>query len=99
MVARLLKQLLLPDQRNDLVIVDGKDGVIAQNLRVLVEKFLHLVELDVSIGQELFLLILVHVVLMEKGTMISTHELLIDLPADFTRELNDIVIEFALLLV
>ena len=97
-VARALKQLLLSDECDDLVVIDRQDGIVTEHLRVLFEQFLDLEEFDVSVDQELFLLIFVHVVLMEERSMVPPDKLLIDLPADLARHGNDLVIQVALLL-
>ena len=90
-ITGLLNELLLANQGDDLVVIDGEDGVIPQHLRVLIQKLLDFVELHVRIDEELFLLVLVHVVLMEEWSVIAPDQLLVNLPANLTEKLDNLV--------
>lgn len=98
MVACALKQLLLADQSDDLVVIDRKNRVVTEHLWVLLKQFLDFEELNISVDQELLLLVLVHVVLMEERPVIPPDKLLINLPADLARQGDDLVVQIALLL-
>ena len=97
-VACALKQLLLADQSDDLVVIDRKNRVVTEHLWVLLKQFLDFEELNISVDQELLLLVLVHVVLMEERPVIPPDKLLINLPADLARQGDDLVVQIALLL-
>ena len=70
------------------MIVNREQGVVTQQLRVLFEQLLYFVELHVRIDQELLLLVLVHIVLVEKRSMVPPNQLLVDLPADLAHQLR-----------
>ena len=97
-VACALKQLLLADQSDDLVVIDRKNRVVTEHLWVLLKQFLDFEELNISVDQELLLLVLVHVILMEERPVIPPDKLLINLPADLARQGDDLVVQIALLL-
>ena len=96
-ITGLLDKLLLADQGDDLVVIYGEDGVIPQHFRVLIQQLLDFVKLHVCIDEKFFLLILVHVVLMEEWPVVAPDQLLVNLPANFTEKLNNLISLFSVL--
>mmetsp|Transcript_84079 Transcript_84079/g.116147 ORF Transcript_84079/g.116147 Transcript_84079/m.116147 type:complete len:212 (-) Transcript_84079:19-654(-) len=97
MVARSFHQLLLLDQTDNSQVIKTEKGILTQNSGVLVQQFLHLVELHVSINQE-FLSIEGVVVFFEKRVNASLSQFLVNSPSDFSDQFSNLVVEFDLLL-
>lgn len=97
MITGLLDKLLLADQGDDLVVIYGEDGVIPQHFWVLIQQLLDFVKLHVCIDEKFFLLVLIHVVLMEEWPVVAPDQLLVNLPANLTEKLNNLISLFSVL--
>ena len=93
MVAGLFEQLLLPDQTNDLKVVNAEAGVLPQDIWLLLEKAHDLGEFNVGVHEEFMLVVFASIVVLEQWLDTSPGQLLVDAPSNSADQFCNLLVK------